>query len=77
MTVVVPVPDPVTTPVVNPTDATDGVLLIQVPPTTVLESVIEVPLQTVDGPLNVPADAEMVTVTLVVLVTVPHAPLTV
>jgi hypothetical protein len=73
----VPTEDPDTTPVVKPTGATDALPLIHVPPTTVLDNVIVEPLQTADGPLKVPADADVVTVTSVVVVTVPHAPFTV
>ena len=75
--VAVPTDEPLITPVVKPTGATAAFPLIHVPPITVLPRVMEEPLQTVDGPLSVQAEAEVVTVTSVVVKTVPHAPVTV
>lgn len=77
VSVVVPTEDPVTTPDVNPTAATVVLPLTHVPPVTVLLSVIVEPLHKDDGPLREPADAEVVTITLVVVITEPHVPVTV
>jgi hypothetical protein len=46
-----PAVTPVTTPLVLPTVAVDVLLLIQVPPVSVLLRVIERPKHTADGPL--------------------------
>jgi hypothetical protein len=46
--VTLPVATPVTVPVVAPTVATDGLLLVHVPPVTVFISIAAEPTQTVD-----------------------------
>lgn len=50
VTFVVPMATPVTTPVEMPTVALDGVLLTQVPPVVLLESVTVCPTQTTLSP---------------------------
>jgi hypothetical protein len=70
----VPTPIPVTVPDVNPIIATDVFPLTQLPPNTVLDKVVLLPSQTSSDPVIEPADAEVVTVTVVVVVTVPQAP---
>jgi hypothetical protein len=63
---------PVTMPVDEPTFATDGLLLTQVPPVMVSESVIVVPMHTVEGPAII--DGSALTVTFFVITEVqPHA----
>jgi hypothetical protein len=73
----VPTLTPVITPEVNPALATAVVPLTHVPPVTELDSVMPEPTHTADGPLIVPAEADIVTVTFIVDITVPHAPVTV
>ena len=46
---------PVTMPVVEPTDATDVALLLQVPPAILLLKLMVAPTHTVEAPLMVPA----------------------
>ena len=60
--VAVPTATPVTTPDVF-TDATDVLLLLQVPPVVPSVSVVVAPLQTVAVPLIAPAEADGLTVT--------------
>jgi hypothetical protein len=70
--VVLPLPTPVTMPVDVPTVATLVVLLVQVPPVTLLERVIVDPAQTVAVPVMVPAVGAVLTVTVNVAVAVPQ-----
>ena len=46
-----PAATPVTIPVAEPTDATDGALLDQVPPDVAFESVVVAPVQTDELPV--------------------------
>ena len=66
-----PASKPVTTPVLL-TVATDGLVLVQVPPLTVLVRVTEPPAQTVEGPDKVPAVAVLLTVIRAVAVSLPQ-----
>lgn len=59
----VPNAAPVTTPVVEPM-VTLVLLLLQVPPGVLLESVIESPIQTLDGPVIPDGPGLTVTVTI-------------
>lgn len=61
---VVPATTPVTTPEREPTVATAGVLLVQVPPGVVLASVVVLPVQTDKDPDIAPTEALTVTVTV-------------
>ena len=51
MIVALPTETPVTTPVPEPTVATEGVLLIHVPPVEVVANVVDEPLQTLVAPV--------------------------
>jgi hypothetical protein len=48
--IAVPEPTPVTMPVELPTDATDGLLLLHIPPAGALANVMVEPIQTEEGP---------------------------
>jgi hypothetical protein len=64
---------PVTTPEIASTDATEGLLLIQVPPTLpLLVSVVANPAQTDVLPLIVPAFGSGFTLIWYVVLAVPH-----
>ena len=75
--VAVPADVPVTTPVAAPTAATAALLLLHVPPATASVRVAVVPVQTVVAPVMVPAVAAGLTVMVRVLLTAPHAAVTV
>ena len=69
----VPAATPVTTPVAAFTDATAGLLLLQVPPPVpLLVKVVDKPAHTDAAPLMVPALASAFTVTSLVAADVPH-----
>jgi hypothetical protein len=51
-----PTAAPVTTPVSDPTPATEGALLVQTPPGVELDNVIEAPAHTEDGPEVAPTE---------------------
>ena len=74
----VEVPDekPVAIPEEEPIVATDGVEEDQVPPVTVLVSVVVLPIQAFGTPDMEPAVAEVVTDIVNVETTVPHTPVT-
>lgn len=64
---------PVTTPVVEFTVATPGVLLLQVPPVFPLAfKLMEAPVHTEDGPLMEPASGNEFTITIVPAVEDPQ-----
>ena len=73
--IALPAVTPVTSPVVAFTDATAGLLLLQLPVPVEPEIVNGVvkPAQTVDSPLMVPAFAVAFTVMLYVVDALPHA----
>lgn len=73
----VPAAMPLTTPPGDVMVATPGVLLVHVPPVTLLESVVLPAMQVLSTPLKVPAVAEVVTVISFVANTVPHEVFTV
>ena len=68
----VPLDTPVTLPVVAFTDATTALLVVHVPPLTVLVYAVLLPEHIADAPLNTPALAPLTTVTLAVAIAVPH-----
>lgn len=74
----VEVPDetPVAIPEEEPIVATDAVEEDQVPPVTVLVSVVVLPIQAFRAPDMEPAVAEVVTDIVKVETTVPHTPVT-
>jgi hypothetical protein len=67
-----PEPTPETTPVDEPTDATDGLLLLQAPPVVVLLSVVVAPVHTEPAPVIAPAEVAALTVTTFVAVALPQ-----
>lgn len=72
--VAVPGATPVTRPVAELTDATAGLLLLQLPPTLpLLVSVVAKPVHMDEAPLMVPALARGLTVTRCVAVDKPHS----
>lgn len=77
--VALPAATPVTRPVVAFTEATAGLLLLQLPPAVppVLVNVVDKPSQTDVAPLTVPAVGTAVTVRLKVAEEVAHSELTV
>jgi hypothetical protein len=76
VTEAVPTAIPETTPVEAPIVAIDGLLLVQLPPKTVLDSVAAEPWQTDEGPIIEPETAEVVTDTLFVDATRPQEVIT-
>ena len=75
--VAVPAPMAVIVPVVAFTVATDGLLLLHVPPVALLLTVAVAPAQSVAlPPLIVPANGVVFTVIKAVSVAVPHVPVT-
>ena len=72
----VPADTPVTIPDAEPIVATAGVLLLQVPPVVVLESVVVAPMHVVSVPVIGEEIAEL-TVTTLVATALPQALLTV
>ena len=71
-----PAETPVTTPV-ELTVAIAGLLLLQVPPTVVSISVMVLPVHTLVGPVIVPADTTLITVTSAVAEALPQLLVTV
>ena len=72
--------EPAVTPVTTPEplmEATEALLLLQVPPDVAFESVVVPPTHTVLVPVIVPADGEGLTVTDCVAVAVPQLLVTV
>ena len=59
------------------TEATEGLVLLQVPPVTESVSVVVVPAQSDDAPVIAPATGAVVTVTVAVATVVPQVPVTV
>ena len=77
MIVALPAPFPVTTPDEAFTDATAGLLLLQVPPLApLLAKVVDRPAHTVDAPEITPAFGNGLTVMLTDFVDVAHADVT-
>lgn len=77
MIVVEPIAIPVTIPVLDVMVATEGVLLVHVPPAAVSDNTL-VPLEhTASVPVIVPAEGNPVTSTSLVALTAPHEPVTV
>jgi hypothetical protein len=66
---------PVTTPAVL-TLATDGLLLVQMPPAALTDSVVADPAQIRVAPVIAPAVAVLITVIVVVATVIPQLPVT-